>query len=718
MNRILLQGCQTQPLASYLKALGILRLVAEQADENATGRWTDDGFELSSRLDKSALIEFFIGDYYPTPVIAPWNSGSGFYRNKTKKGELANKSAVEKIEELLASETPRMGDLRISIGIAQGIVLSAGLEKGPETPELKHALVNRLRAELPDKALDWLDATLSLSGEGQKFPPLLGTGGNDGRLDFTVNFMQRLTSLIDADGKPSMESRIVLEQALFESSAPHIKREIIGQFDPNAAGSPNGTTGFSSASTASPWDYVLMIEGAMLFASAAVRRLESNTQGALSFPFTTRAIGAGTGAAHAADEANARAEIWLPLWSQAAGLNELKQMFSEGRVTLGRRNPRDGLEFARAVSQLGNARGIHAFERYAFLMRAGKAYVATPIGRFTVPHTPSDNLLRELEYNRWLGAFDAACRDANAPARLRVLQAPLRDQMFAFTQANTNDRPERCQAILQQLGEIERYAARSPAFREKVPPLATLSVSWSSGAEDPSDEFQIAAAIAGLHSNREVFTRQLIAPVDGKTWRKGGSRDLSWQHPDLARCMGLAIDRLSLYAQQHHDAEHGLSSYRSCQLAPIAAWLHGDCDDARIHRLVPGLALCKSYRPKQEHDNDALLPPAYRILKLLFCGNTQMQRVGLLPKSVVVPNPRPLMRLLLAGDTPRALEKATRRLQISGLSVPSATHHIGVEPERLLAALLIPITDSALLRIAIQLNIKPKFKKHAQGESA
>ena len=41
-----LDGCAPTPLAHYLKALGILRLVAEQADEHARGWWEGNHFRL------------------------------------------------------------------------------------------------------------------------------------------------------------------------------------------------------------------------------------------------------------------------------------------------------------------------------------------------------------------------------------------------------------------------------------------------------------------------------------------------------------------------------------------------------------------------------------------------------------------------------------------------------------------------------------------------
>ena len=55
-----LAGCRPEPLGSYLKALGVLRLVCEQADSTATGHWRPDGFVLSSVLDDQALASFLL----------------------------------------------------------------------------------------------------------------------------------------------------------------------------------------------------------------------------------------------------------------------------------------------------------------------------------------------------------------------------------------------------------------------------------------------------------------------------------------------------------------------------------------------------------------------------------------------------------------------------------------------------------------------------------
>lgn len=74
-----LTGCAPAPLAHYLKALGILRLVARQKDEAARGFWKDEHFCLITSLDRDALERFFLDEYEPTPFVSPWNKGSGFY---------------------------------------------------------------------------------------------------------------------------------------------------------------------------------------------------------------------------------------------------------------------------------------------------------------------------------------------------------------------------------------------------------------------------------------------------------------------------------------------------------------------------------------------------------------------------------------------------------------------------------------------------------------
>jgi len=91
-----LHGCRPLPLAHYLKALGILRILGEQADDTAAGRWVHDEFEVASVFDQQAMVDFLLTRYSPTPVLAPWNGGSGFFRKD-------NTEAIEAIARGKAS---------------------------------------------------------------------------------------------------------------------------------------------------------------------------------------------------------------------------------------------------------------------------------------------------------------------------------------------------------------------------------------------------------------------------------------------------------------------------------------------------------------------------------------------------------------------------------------------------------------------------------------
>ena len=172
-----LPGCAPEPLMSYLKALGILRLVSEQTAPNALGHWDRDAFVLESILSREDLLNFLLADYAPTPILGPWAGGSGFFGNDNRK-------AVQAIEE---SSCDRLGPYRKAIGRAHHILETEGLLDKPTGPT-KASLLRRYRREMPDSFVLWMDSAMALGEEDEWFAPILGTGGNDGRLDFTQNF--------------------------------------------------------------------------------------------------------------------------------------------------------------------------------------------------------------------------------------------------------------------------------------------------------------------------------------------------------------------------------------------------------------------------------------------------------------------------------------------------------------------------------------------------
>lgn len=733
-----LQGCAPTPLASYLKALGVLRLISspanhvsgEAADPHARGWWQDECFHLRTTLSRNALLHFFLHDYAPSPIIAPWNGGSGFYPKDNKDGfdPLAAQEVAERFERI--SSAIRYASLTVD-----GLALA-------ERPEgaAKTELVSALRAGLPDAALDWLDAALALSGDGLAYPQLLGTGGNDGRLDFTNNFMRRLVSrakppgLFDpSTGEPSLEARTLVASALFGTPAAGLSSAAVGQFAPGAAGGPNATTGYSSDSEVNPWDFVLMLEGATAFAGTASRRHQTGTGTGASFPFTVRTVGAGWGGVEASDENDARAEFWAPLWDRPARFYEVDSLFGEGRAVLNGRTARDGLDFARAAASLGVSRGFRAFERFGFLMRAGKAYLATPIGRRAAASSPGAELVADLDAGGWLERVRRVGRRDEEPGAARWAIKRLEDALFDVVAAPGAS--GEIEKALAALGAVVAWLAVSPTGRQTVgTPPPVLSSAWTRRADDGSAEFRIAAALAGIglpatDAPGHIVNAQMddadgegpstgetpgdegspdspttvlsnlappmaahLAPLDEKrffyrrglgtrrAWHEGDTPPtMVWGAGDLVSNMIDVLERRLVEASIRGLKDKPLAGATAARLADVAAFLSGEFDDARCAALLAGLVWARPthFRSTHAHVSSSPVPFAYAALKPVFTPDAALQSAGALPGTTRMPVPPGLISRLRAGGdsldgraTDAAVRLALARARASGLPTP------------------------------------------------
>lgn len=695
MSAILLQGCSTIPLASYLKALGILRLVSEQLDPQVQGSWCDNGFILHTDRSKQELEAFLLYDYRPTPVLAPWNGGSGFYPGDNKDG----------FDPLRQTNAPRFQGIRHTIEQIRHHLGQLGLSSKPDNTS-KEGLLRRLRNELDEAALAWIDAALMLTAEGPKYPPLLGTGGNDGRLDFTNNFLKQLVNLFDpGTGAPTALATRTLPGALYAAPVLLPGKGVIGQFAPGSAGGPNSSTAYEGDAQVNGWDFVLMLEGALLFAASATRRLESSQPGQLSYPFTVRLSGSGSGNTSISDEANARAEIWLPIWNQPAGLSELSAILSEGRATLGQKTCRDGLDFARAVAQLGVDRGISAFQRYAFVMRSGKAYLATPLSKFQVRHTPRADLINDLESHQWLSRLRRLAREKEATASLRSAAQQLENALFDLTRQPTT---AVIQNSLAQLGGLTLWQAHHHKGLEIIPFLPHLSGQWLTAADDHSDAYRLAAALASLGAGSALPMRAHIYPLD-RSERKSGfklaangeSSVCTWSQGGIAGQLKTLLQRRLLESSKRDEAP-AFSGSTPADLAAIHALLFNPALDTTIAELLPPLVLLKQpYALPERRLAAPPLPLAYRLLKPLFCDTAQLRNANVLGADQQLHLPPEIPRLLAANRIDSALSLAMRRLRIEGLDTPRLLPDTkGMDGQRLLSALLVPISTRALQQLA------------------
>ena len=689
MHSLTLSGCTPVPLAHYLKALGILRLVAEQVDPRASGRWHKDQFELTSTLDEAELTDFFLNHYAPTSVLAPWNGGSGFFPKDNTKA----------LDAIRAGEASRTAPYREAITCAHFVVARMSLGEKP-TPEEKAQLLLLCRNTLPESALAWLDAAYVLTDDGAKYPPLLGTGGNDGRLEFTNNFMQRLCEVFDPkEGASLPKAKAWLRGALFsEAAATPLSKSPVGQFFPGAAGGANGTSGFDAPSAVNPWDFILMIEGALLFAAASVKRLEASSPGVLVYPFCVKQSGVGYGSATTADESASRAEMWLPLWDKPCTLSELQAVLSEGRAQVGGRPARNGVDFARAVVTLGVDRGISAFQRYGFQVRNGLSYFATPLGRVSVKLNTRASLLGEID--PWLDRLRRACGATAKPSAPASVCRALNQLESRILDLCKDDSAARLQAVLIALGCCEQAIARSSKWAEEAirQPLAGLSQRWFTAADTRTAEFHLAASLAsitGKFKDTWLPFRCHLEPLtslraDGFQWAKNESNNVQWTEASLPTVLNDIFARRLILAEQAGTGGLPDTARYYAGLSDIKAFIEGDTDDQLLSDLIWGLSLLKwSAVETQEQAPGSASPPAlYALLKLCFLPGTgrDQDSVPLVPA---------IHHQAARGAGAHASTLAVRRLRGSGIAPALQSISLnGAVAERTAAALLFPLPAS------------------------
>jgi len=710
-HEIALPGCTPTPLAHYLKALGVLRLVSEQVDAGARGWWQDDLFHLRSSLDVDGLMGFFLDDYRPTPLVAPWNGGSGFYPNDRDVG----------IDAISSSEVDRLSGYAHTITLCRSMLADLGLKKAPKDDE-KEALLTVCRSRLPDRAVTWLDAAFVLTNDGPSYPPLLATGGIDNRLEFTNNFMQRVAELIVAEtGEATPRSRDLLQGALLDVAAhdllrknPRRPRKPIGQFSPGAAGGANAAADFDGDAVTNAWTYVLMLEGALLFSGSVSRRMGTAGTGAASYPFTVKTSGAGWPSIAHGDEVHPTKtqpqppthEIWLPLWSRPASLSEIATLLREGRANLGTRQAANGVEFARAVATLGVDRGIASFQRFAFMQRHGKNHMATPMGAWAVPERAwsSVGLLDQLDRNRWITSLQNAAKLKRTPQRIKRVLQRIQSAMMDVCR---HDTPPHWQQVLMALGAAEQAMVRSPqtTASSRLSPLPSLSTGWLRACEDDSPEYRLALSLASIRAEEKIGPlRANMVPLSqwGRRPRFNTQRMdepfVVWGHGDLVANMTATLMRRCMDARRLGLDALPLRGTRPARLDDIGAFIYAEIDEEKLEGLLWGLNAVWLDAEWTGPNVGGVLPAGYSLLKLVHLPHPLVRLPGAEP--VEVRYDPEVSRLACAGRMTEAGERAAHRLQVSGL--PVAAGGVPETPElsrRIAAALLFPISAQAVERL-------------------
>jgi CRISPR-associated protein Csx17 len=738
-HQLRLRGCSPAPLGNYLKAIGLLRVVAEQVDPSAQGTWVNDTFVLTSTLDSFGVVDFLLNRYSPTPIVGPWGGRSGFYP------ETSEKSAREALEWIMNSPEPRFADFHETVVAARRTMHRLGIVSKP-SGEDERRLVQGLRSTLPDRAVSYLDATYLLVGEGNRvLPALMGTGGNVGSGSFFSNFMQSLVNVFSLPLEDEVRASLFAETSITSNAS----RQDTGHLLPAGSRGENGSSAGDAASAASgsdSWDLLLGLEGSIAFAGSAARSMTGGGARPRA-PFTLRYSADAPGEGRDGEESWAQ-ELILPLWDQPCSWNELQLLIAEGRLPAEKNNMATLPAALTALRKVGMQRGVTELIRYKFPQRAGQKNLAIESGRYSVSVEPK--LAWVAPALNWIEGLRSSCEAKEAPASIRTRYARLAATQTALL-AQQSFEPATLSALMVGMSELQSQMVTSwrwtsdKVFRRPAP---LLSQKWLVDTCDDSAEFWLAASLASLATPTRTGAKKgeqgvrldwrgYLAPIDlprlssksaQPAWKKEPSNDHCWVSGDVIRGMHAVFHRRLLQHDSHvmrfwempADSQSAPTSGPRFTPAPLWAiqkFIEGRFDDARFEQWLrcamlvkPGFDLLSDsglndsfagvvLSPTQRR---ASVPPlAWMVLKLCFAGHS----IALSSNSdegVSVPIDRTIVSLLQAGDARRGVARAIQRLR--GSRIAPAFPELPVPAEwatRLAAALLFPLRKEAVQSILL-----------------
>jgi CRISPR-associated protein Csx17 len=699
-----LKGCAPAPLANYLKALGILRLVGEQADPQARGWWDGERFCLLSKLSEQDLETFFLEKYEPTPIFNPWGGRSGYYAGLSKKKQDPEKMAGIALKAVEQSTTSRLARFREAITIIRSVI-NEGSGLKPEDEEASTAMVLGIRKRIRGAGLNWLDTVLADLGGSFHGPAILGTGGNEGSGSYTAAFLAAVVECVlrgdwNEDLPPSLWSDGAdrdswdggFQPPPTESVKKPEKETVAGPFRQYL---PSGQ--------GSPWDLLLAFEGAIVVQSGVARRSNGDKHRFLTSPYYFASLGMGAGSSSEMDEFvlnkgrknPGRGEQWFPLWGTPSTFAEIQLLFREGRCSCGRRAAKNPLDAARAICGLGTARGITTFLRYGYLQRDNLAtHFAVPLGRIQVREKSTARLVDDL--TDWLDKLHQTARDKNAPARLVHAERRLADAVFA---ALTHDyTPERWQAILLAAAEIESLQASGTGI--DAGPIPALRPDWVSAVADQSAEFRLALALGSaaasyFEKKPSDPIRHHLLPLEPGARRFQTAEKRLVNDPrvvvsgrDPLRDLAAIVERRLIEAAQRGQRRSRLVAAAGCgaRLDDLAQFLSGAIDLDRLFGLARAFMTIKwdqwsrEHLPRSRESNE--MPDECWLAVRLCCLPFAIDDVHDIPAD------ERIVRLLIAGDAARAIEIARQRLRSVGIRPPMYAGTTDPETARRWAAAL------------------------------
>jgi CRISPR-associated protein Csx17 len=573
------------------------------------------------------------------------------------------------------------------------------------------------------------------------FNPLLGTGGNAGKRDFSAGWEKAITSLaspVESKGAGKNRRKTPLGR---RSTTPEDADQRPVELKALLLGTPttwtleklNAASWFSDANKLynsgqepfregriSPWAMALACEGLTFLAGGTSRRLGTRTRAVGAFPFVTRAAAPSVSGEAGRD----LAEVWAPLWERPMTVPETRTLFARGRAEVAGRGALTPSAFATAITRRGVDAGIREFRRFilahttsknTFEPRLEGTFPLSPVP--PAPKAPSAIVVpRALEC--LLGLIDRLPKDQKIGQRWRFvgLRGPIEEAMLHL--AASPDDPEVARGVLDAAVVALDRVDRNRRFREALVSWKPLPLQWLPslfGSEQPVIEARLAMALASGFPVKRPLTLYRF----GVVWEYGGFQHPAraptrwiWGPAPLPSVLSAVLHRRMLDWESARDDEEPVRFVVPIPGADVSRWLEGTTDEVLLARWISRLAMFDwRFVPTAV---SGLMPPTtgfpqanaalclIGLFQPLFdsrplrASSALSQRDLLDPKSGArTPGAtRRLASLLRIGQIDAAVRLARSRYAMASarLAQTSAPWRV-TNPERILASVLFPISD-------------------------
>lgn len=589
------------------------------------------------------------------------------------------------------------------------------------------------------------------------FNPLLGSGGNAGRRDFSKGWKQATTELTRASAAQTKPTKTRTAKASIPDPKKELEALLLGQPETWLLEKLNAASWFSDANKLynsgqapyregrlSPWAMALACEGLAFQAGGASRRLGAHARAVGAFPFVTHAAAPLT----SGEAGHDAGEFWAPIWERPMTLPEVRALFSRGRAEVRGHGALTPSAFATAIMRRGVDAGITEFRRFA-LGRTTSANTFEPRfeGTFRLSPSPAASGSSSRPEAAWaatslqrvLDLLDRLPRDQKKGQRWRFvgLRGPIERAMLHVAREPENPAAalDLLDATLLGLDRVDR----NRSFRERRVRWEPLPLEWLPALFGTARvvEARLALALVSQFSVERPFTLYRFG-VEKRHSRfehpASPPKRWVWGPGPLAHVLSKVLLGLTLDWESVRDEEAPARQGIPAALADVSRWLDGSVDEALLARWISRFALfdwsfiptgvwVAHHPPRSETVPVTGALALFGLFQPLF-GLTPLYRRqdsdgrDLLDSESgarTAGAARALASLVRAGQIDPAVRLAASRYAMANAPLVRTAAPWDVrEPERLLASILFSIADHERTAL-IERWLRPQRQK---GESA